>query len=421
MIFRSVGIFFLFSLAVLAQQTVPGPAPIAIPVIADPTRLTEAYHLAIGQWVAAGQTIMGGLFALLLGVDGVWFAMEYKLNRYDFEAAMMATLRKLFGVGFFMALVINANVWFPAIVNSFVALGKHATNNLSLGPSVLLQQGVNIAGSLLWAAAKGGQFNPLAGSLGIGYFLGAMMIVGGFFIITIQFVICLVDTYIAIGLASYFVWLGGSRWTVSYVERYFAFCVSVGVKLMAFYMVCGAGMAVSSTWKDLAAKSGNSVDGLMGGWIVGFGALLFACICWHVSKLVSSALGGSPTLTGSDAVAFFGAVASAGLGAASTVASGGASAPLAGALGARTAGAGGMRAVAGAAGGAGGGMAPQPKPPMPSTGGAGGVSGGGSRPQPAPKSGGGTGMKVAQQMVNGIKSLPPSGHSGGTPQAQIGH
>lgn len=328
----------------------------------------------------------------------------------------------------------NVTIWFPSIITGFVQLGKAASGVQSLGPSELLQQGANIAGTIFSTA------RPIVAAvpgLGLGYFIAAAAVMAALFIMSLQFSITLIDSYIAIGLASYFIWLGGSRWTVSYVEQYFAFCVAVGVKLMALYLLVGAGWGITNQWKAEAAQNTGPIDNILNGWIIAVGALFFAMLCWHCSKLVSSVLGGSPTLTGSDAVAFFGSVAAAGLGVAATVASGGAGSFASGAAAisggaAAGGGAAGRTAVGARLGSGASGIyaclslppVPQPQPPTTPTsqfGSGGGVNGLVRQPDLPGLAPVETELRLGQQVANGARNLPPSGHSGGTPQSPIGH
>ena len=409
-----------------AQGPSVPPGPSSLPSLGDANDFIDVYKLAVGNWITVGQKYVTGLFAVIAAADLAWFGIEYWLNRYDFEGMMMASIRKIFAVGFFLALVLNVTTWFPDIINGFIALGKQASPIKSLGPSAMLSQGANIAGTILQSASP---FIAAAPGLGLGYFIGAGGVMVGFCLVALQFGISLIDSYVAIGLGSYFIWLGGSRWTVSYVERYFAFCVAVGVKLMALYLLVGVGWTLTNRWKAEAANNTGPINNILNGWVIAIGALFFAFLCWHCSKLVSSVLGGSPTLTGSDAFAFFGALAAAGIGTAATVATAGTAGLAAGgaAVGVGAA-AGGVRAGAILRPGAGGGITaglsvpavPQPKPPTTPPGGS---RGGGAvfQPRPPGATAAQTALKVGQQVVNGVRSLPPSGHSGGTPQSSIGH
>jgi type IV secretion system protein TrbL len=415
----------------LYGQGPPGaPAgPISLPSLGDANDFIDVYKLAVvGNWIAVGQKYVTGLFAVIAAADLTWFGVEYWLNRYDFEGMMMASVRKIFAVGFFLALVLNVTTWFPDIINGFVALGKQASPIKSLGPSSMLSQGANIAGTILQSASP---FIAAAPGLGLGYFIGAAGVMVGFCLVALQFGISLIDSYVAIGLGSYFIWLGGSRWTVSYVESYFAFCVAVGVKLMALYLIVGVGWALTNRWKTEAANNTGPINNILNGWVIAIGALFFAFLCWHCSKLVSSVLGGSPTLTGSDAVGFFGAIAAAGLGTAATLATAGTAGLAAGgaaAAGGGAAAAGGRMAAAARLGFEGGGITaglsvppvPQPNPPTTPPSGAGG-NGLVVQPRPPGMTAAQTALAVGQQVASGVRSLPPSGHSGGTPQSSIGH
>ncbi len=122
---RLLLIVFVIAPVVCLAQAAPGH--IAIPVIGDPTQFTEVYRKAVGTWLSNGQKYVTGLFAVIAAADLTWFGIEYWLNRYDFEGMMMASLRKIFAVGFFLALALNAstvNTWFPSIINGFIKLGK---------------------------------------------------------------------------------------------------------------------------------------------------------------------------------------------------------------------------------------------------------------------------------------------------------
>ena len=57
-----------------------------------------------------------------------------------------------------------------------------------------------------------------------------------------------------IGAGVIFLGFGGSRWTAAYVERYIAYAVSVGMKILVLYLLIGAGMTVSRKVGDWSHK-----------------------------------------------------------------------------------------------------------------------------------------------------------------------
>jgi type IV secretion system protein TrbL len=148
--------------------------------------------------------------------------------------------------------------------------------------------------------------------------LGFLAFVG----ITIQFIVAMIESYIVVGAGVIFLGFGGSRWTSSYVERYIALAVAVGVKILVLYMLIAGGMQVSEGWADVAAAVASQRDPAMSAWDIAGGALIFLVLCWQAPKLISGLLGGSPTLTGGDLVSTTGAVAVGGLALAGTAAAG---------------------------------------------------------------------------------------------------
>ncbi len=80
------------------------------------------------------------------------------------------------------------------------------------------------------------------------------MICVAFLIITFQFIITQVQIFLAIGMGYFFLGFGGSRWTTNYVERYFAYSVASGTKLMVLYMLAGAAWPLTRSWVQQASS-----------------------------------------------------------------------------------------------------------------------------------------------------------------------
>ncbi len=401
--------FLLLACALLASAQVP-----TIPVIGDPTTLTESYRRLVGNWMIAANRWSGGIFGILALLDLTWFGITLWLDRHDINTGMLALAKKMVTLGVFLAVMVNAGTWFPAIINGFVWMGKDASGVPSLAPSTVLQMGVNISGRLL--ASSGGSAALLNIGTALAFVLGAFCVFVSFVALTLMFIIAQVQTYLAIGFATFFTAFGGSRWTVNYVERYFAYCVSSGVYLMAMYLLIGAAWPITNTWMQDAAKAGFASGGAMDGWIIAGGAILYAFVVWFVAKHVSAVLGGSPTLGGSDGIGFVAPAASAAVAVgsmAAITATGGSAAPVAApAAFASTASLGGS-----AAGGASRmGQGPQISPPS-------NGSGGGGAATVPPPSGGSAGSSIASAIgsmarigTNAIRSLPQNGHTGGGPR-----
>ena len=159
----------------------------------------------------------------------------------DIRTALLSTANKLLIIGFFLALLMNGETWMADIINMFIDIGKAASGMPGLSPSIVLLQGFKIFGSMLWQAVKSGLMTDLPTAFAL--VVAALVICACFLVITIQFVITKVQTFLALGMGYFFLAFGGSKWTTNYVERYFAYAVASGVKLMALYCLIGAGWA----------------------------------------------------------------------------------------------------------------------------------------------------------------------------------
>jgi type IV secretion system protein TrbL len=58
----------------------------------------------------------------------------------------------------------------------------------------------------------------------------ALLIVVSYTLITINFIVTLVESYLVVSVGFIFLGFGGSRWTAPYTERYIGLAVSIGIK-----------------------------------------------------------------------------------------------------------------------------------------------------------------------------------------------
>jgi len=221
----------------------------------------------------------------------------------------------------------------------------------------------------------------------------ALLIVISYTIITINFIVTLVESYIVVSVGFIFLGFGGSRWTAPYTERYIGLAVSIGIKIVLLYCLISAGFDLSLGWLNEAQGISTSSRPAMTAFDVMGGALIFMMCCWQIPKLFAAVIGGAPALTGGDLVATaavvggaalaVGGAAAAGVGA--LAAGGGAMAGTGSAAGAGGAGSGTRTAVAsvgsvGAGSSSGGGSVSPPSSPSPGV----SASGGAVRRQPDP-------------------------------------
>jgi len=271
-----------------------------------PTSLLDEYKSLEGQWVSKLLGAAQRLFVLLAGIEVIWSFTLLALEKADFQLLTAAIIRKIMWIGIFYALLLygvtpDGGGWIPAILNSFQLLGQNASAVGPLGPSAIVGFGVNTSVDLLSAASDAGFLTNMGNALTLVFC--AVVIFIAYLAVAIQFVVALVESYLVIGGGCILLGFGGSRWTAPYVERYLAYSVSVGLKILILYLLVGAGMTLSQGWAQVALGIGNSAEPARTGFDLAAAAIMFLAVCWMSPKLASAILGGASVLTGGDLAA----------------------------------------------------------------------------------------------------------------------
>jgi type IV secretion system protein TrbL len=379
--------------------------PPANPIITDPGSIVAIYQSLMGQWVSAVTPYAFDLFYALAALDIAVFGWNLWMHYGgDIRQAILMTANKILILGAFLALLMNGQSWMFSIIDMFITVGKVASGTQTLLPSAIVLQGFEIFGKLLGIGTLKGFLADFPTAIGL--YIAAFCILLAFLVIAFQLVITEVQVSLAIGMGYFFLGFGGSRWTTNYVERYFAYSVAAGVKLMVLYMLIGAANPLVKSWIATANSGGifQTSASVEQAWVIMAGALIYAGVVWFCSSLTSQIFGGSPNLSHGDAVSFIAPAVSAGVTSALIAAgvfTGGASTAI-GAAGKAAAGAagktmaGGVATGGGSAGGNPGGVAP--KQPSPGGNGSGGAAG-----------------ALAQVGANTVGRMPHGGSSGSPP------
>ena len=410
--------------AILAQQ---GPAFNST----VPSQVMDQFRNQRILWTTNIFVYANQLFGLLAVIEFAWSAAVMLLEKSDLQSWTSALVRKMMWLGAFYALLLNGNVWIPAIIDSYTQIGQNAAGLGALSPGGVFVQGLSLAGALLGGATTSDFFSNPGTSLALAF--AALLIVISYTLIAVNFIVTLVESYLVVSVGFIFLGFGGSRWTAPYTERYIGLAVSIGIKVLLLYCLISAGFTLSLGWLDEAKAIGDSARPAMIAFDVMGGSLIFMMCCWQIPKLFSAVLGGSPALTGGDLLttaavvggtAF--AVGGAAVGGVSALAGGGGAA--AGTGSAASAGSGGSSttsAVAsvgsvGAGSSSGGGSVSPPSTPSASS----AASGGAAHRQPDPPSPSGSNGNgaidppMASSRSRGTTTLQGEGMSGANTSTQ---
>lgn len=387
-------------------------------VSTNPSQILSAFQAARGNWVANIAGYANALFGALALIEFAWSAAVMVLEKADLQSWTAALVRKIMWIGGFYMLLINGPTWIPFIIDSFTQIGQNSSGVMSISPSNVFGQGLAVAGALSNGFSVAGFLTQPAVILSLVF--AAIIVVISYAMITIQFMVAMVESYIVVAAGFIFLGFGGSRWTAPYAERYIGLAVSNGVKILVIYLLISVGTNLGNTWVAEAQGAATSGSPEMVALDVMAAALMYMMLCWQIPKLFSAVLGGSPALSGGDLIAA-GSSLVVGAAAVGVAASGGA--------GLLAGGAGAFRGVGGAAASTGAGPALSVSnagdigstglgagsvpPPSPSGSGQGSGSGNPRQPEP-PGSSGSSGVSVGPASSETSQPNGAIGQAGGT-------
>ena len=407
-IFRSKGVVILLGLSSLVVVK-------SALAQTDPQGMLQIFADASVNWQNAIFPFALNLFKLLAVVDFAWSCITVALEKSDVQSLIATIIKKLMTIGMFYALLVFAPTWFPKIIQSFVQMGGAASGTPTpLDPSGVFRTGTTIAGTLLSAASSTTSLLT-SFSTSIALLFAAVVILVAYSAITVHFMLAMIESYLVMGAGDIFLGFGGSRLTAPYAEKYVSQVVSVGARLMVFYLVIGLGQQFATQWiaDSQVAATGASAN-LSLSWTLAAQVAMYAVICWTLPKLVSNVIGGTLSASGGDAIAMGVAAGTAAIsggamrsgvgapaaaaGAASAVSSVASAAGAAGASGAASIGAASTAAGAGTLSAGAGGASSLGASSLASAGSASGYTG----------PGGGGNAAFTSQTGNAVQPAPPS-------------
>jgi type IV secretion system protein TrbL len=288
---------------------------------------------AANAWIPTIMQEATFLFYVLATLDFAWGAPQL-LREGDFMGLFLNLIKKLVVISFFYAVLINGQVWIPAIVNSFAQLGANAAGvPVAQDPSDIMMQGLQIVSDLFTKVSGTDLLMQPGGA--ITTILAACIVLASYIIITLHYVVTKLEAIIVMSAGYIFLGFGGSRWTSPYFERYISFAVSTGVRLMLIYLMLGVFGTLSNNW--IATMNGYTADQpITQVFPTLMSMLLFAFASWMIPKMAASLATGTLGTGAADLVgigAEIGKAAALGAAAiAATVATGGGGAFAGGAL-----------------------------------------------------------------------------------------
>lgn len=248
------------------------------------------------------------LFTALAGLEMAWLGVNWLLNRRTFDEIIPSLAKKIITIGFFFAILINAQSWVPDVINGFTMAGQQAGGVGALSPSTIMSYGISdtlqiLAGNTstggggFWGSAVSAIKSAIDPAMWLEFverILIAIVIFLSFAYIAIEMLVLLVESYLILGAGVIFLGFGGSRWTTRFVDGYLNFAVSVGTKLFVIYLIVGA--LVTSVIPQIntmltSVGNFNLANGLTAAAVMAAAAMLAKKVPDHAGALLGSGAG----------------------------------------------------------------------------------------------------------------------------------
>ena len=256
--------------------------------------IQQQFANATGGWFETIFPYAQKLFFALVVIELTWAAILWVLDRDDPSSVIGSLLKKVVAVGLFYAILLNADVWIPAVLNSFIGIGAAASGLAELTPSGVLSQGIDLAAKMLEPLGLLGFLSATIASIIGG--LAALGVVFAFGIIAAQLLLTNVESYIVVGGGVLLLGFAGSRWTADIASRYLSYAVAIGIKLFSLYLIIGIGNSLAGQWGELLLLPEATLNPRVYFQILG-GALAYMMLAWYIPSLAASLYTGTVALS----------------------------------------------------------------------------------------------------------------------------
>ena len=264
------------------------------------SELQEALREQTEQWMGPVKRAAQWLLMSLALLAFTWTGFQMVLKNADFQEILTELVRMILTVGFFLALILNAETWSSALIEGFMWVGNQASGSTrtigegSLDAAGLLGRGFKLASDIQDSAS--GHWSPVTvGVIFIVSFIAFLIYAA----IAAYCLLALAEAYIVTAAGILFLGFGSAGWTSEYAKRYITYCVSIGAKLYAIFLVIGLGEQFIYGW-----ALGEDKNAVMSSIAVVGVLLLLLLLVKMIPDIVQGLIngvslgGGSPSVTG---------------------------------------------------------------------------------------------------------------------------
>jgi len=268
----------------------------------------QTFQWAGQRYMAIMQPFAEKIFLGLVLVEIIITCVHFLADQDEPTRLLAELVKKSLALGFLYAMIVNAPIWFSAIIQGFQQIGGQAAGIPGLSPSSAFNSGLALFQIIYRGFGSLGWFHVTLAAL-IALIAGLIMFLS-FALIAAQMLLALCEAYVGAGGGVLLLGFSGSRWTIKFAEGFLGWIVGVGIKLFFLYLMVGIGLTITAGW-NTALIGWTAGDPSLPLTIAG-GAMIFALLAWTIPNTAASIVGGAVSLNLSHA--FEAAMAGYGLG-----------------------------------------------------------------------------------------------------------
>lgn len=287
----------LFCLILLLFAGIAGAADNAEQTSAILNNTLDTIKSSTSGWAAQLTSAAMALFGILAAIEIAVLGITLVMKGAEMQETIAEVVKKIFWFGLILALIQNGTTWFGTIMQSMsqigssLALSGTAVAGGALGPSAIIDSGLD-AGAKITTAAGKLPWDAFGATVGL--YLAAGIIIVSSFVAAAFIFVALAESIIVMGAVTLIVAFGATRFTSDFVGKTFSYAMSISIKIFFIYAVSGLATVMIDNATSTILNS-DKVSMLSGLAVAGL-AVLATILVMQIPSIASSALSGAPSM-----------------------------------------------------------------------------------------------------------------------------
>jgi type IV secretion system protein TrbL len=252
----------------------------------------QTFQWAGQRYMAIMQPFAEKIFLGLVLIEIIITCVHFLTDQDEPTRLFAELVKKSLALGFLYAMIVNAPIWFSAIIHGFQQIGGQAAGIPDLSPSTVFNNGLAMFQTIYRGFGSLGWFHVTIAAL-IALVAGLIMFLS-FALIAGQMLLALSEAYIGVGGGVLILGFSGSRWTIKFAEGFLGWIAGVGIKIFFLYLLVGVGITITAGWN--AALTGWTIADPSLPLTIAGGALIFMLLAWKIPDTAAALVGGAVSL-----------------------------------------------------------------------------------------------------------------------------